>query len=39
MTAREILPEWSAQGLELDRRARESQPGPIGALQACGRFF
>ena len=35
---REILPELSAEGLELKSRAAEGQPGPVGALQALGQI-
>src|SRR5438093_7799611 len=38
MATRKILPELSAEGLELERRAAEGQPGPVGALQAFGQI-
>jgi hypothetical protein len=38
MATRESLPELNAEGLELERRAAEGQPGPVGARQAFGQI-
>jgi len=35
---REYLPHLGAKTLEIEGRAAESQPGPVGALQAMGQL-
>jgi len=34
----EYLPELGAETLEIEGRAAEGQPGPVGALQALGQI-
>jgi hypothetical protein len=38
MATRESLPELNAERLELERRAAEGQPEPVGARQAFGQI-